>query len=111
GIRVGPSTSQSEWEDFIEAFIVDRPYLFVVRTYFPMDPDMSIRFLSCGALPTYKSDCGETALEFSDAGYGRLTTQPPLATDNHRSFLVSPASPTAPEPRYECELVEDMSTR
>ncbi len=111
GIRVGPAISQEEWESFIDTFVVDRPYLYVVRSYFSMDPDMSLRLLACGSLPNYLCDSADTKLEFSDTAYGRLTTQPPLATDNHRSFLVFPVSPSAPEPRYEMELVEDIGTR
>lgn len=111
GIRVGHSVSQEEWESFIDTFVVDRPYLYVVRSYFAMDPDMSLRLLACCSLPDYLTDSSQTKVELSDTAYGRLTTQPPLATDNHRSFLVFPAAPTAPAPRYEMELVEDAGIR
>lgn len=111
GIRVGHAVAQEEWDSFIDTFVVDRPYLYVIRTYFPMDPDMSLRLLACASLPDYHTDSSQVQIELSDTAYGRLTTQPPLATDNHRSFLVFPAATSAPEPRYEMEFVEETSTR
>lgn len=111
GIRVGHTVTREEWESFIDTFVVDRPYLYVVRTYFPMDPDMSLRWLSCGYLPHYLADSGQADLQFSDSAYARLTTSPPLATDNHRSFPVFAADAAAPLPKYEMDVAEDLSGR
>jgi hypothetical protein len=103
GIRVGPVTSSEEWDSFIDTFVEDRPYLYVIRSYFPMDPDMSLRILASASMQDLTADVQEAELEFTDTLYARLTTQPPLSTDNHRSFLVYRTDESAPEPRYEFE--------
>ena len=97
GFRVGHVTSKDEWESFIDTFVVDRPYLYVLRSRFEMDPDMSVRVLSAMSMPQLTSSVESDAnYELTDTLYARLTTQPPLGTDNHRSFLIYKASPSAP---------------
>ncbi len=88
GILVGPATSQEEWESFIDTFVSDRPYLYVVRDYFEMDPDFSMRQLAAVYAPEFLSPAGEFETEFSDSIYGRVTAQPPLSSDNHKAFLL-----------------------
>lgn len=102
GIRVGPATSTDEWESFIETFVADRPYLYVIRDYFAMDPDFSLRSLAAMSLGELCADMSEADLEFSDTLYGRLSTQSPVTSENHRAFLIFEASPSAsaPPPRY-----------
>lgn len=103
GIRVGPSTSSDEWESFIETFVMDRPYLYIIRDYFPMDPDFSLRSLAAMSINHLLSDMSEAQTELSDTFYARLSTESPITTENHRSFLVFPTADEAPHPRYEIE--------
>lgn len=109
GIRVGPCTSKEEWDSFIETFVFDRPYLYVIRSYFPMDPDFSLRLLASMSLPEFRQDIQNASTEFSDTIFARLSTQSPLTTDNHRSFLIFPTGDAAAVPRYELE--DDASIR
>jgi len=104
GIRVGHVTSAEEWDDFIDTFVLDRPYLYVLRERFEMDPDMSVRVLAATVLPKHTSDVAtEMKCELMDTLYARLTTKPPLSADNHRSFLIYKAAADAPEPSYQFE--------
>ncbi len=105
GIRVGHVTSSDEWLDFIETFVVDRPYLYVIRDRFPMDPDMSFRALACMNLPKITDGLEEAQIELTDTLYARLTTTPPLGADNHRSFLIFPTGADSPDPDYEFEEI------
>ncbi|MBX9690487.1 MAG: circularly permuted type 2 ATP-grasp protein [Candidatus Obscuribacterales bacterium] len=101
GIRVGPATSAEEWESFIETFVCDRPYLYVVRKYFPMDPDFSLRLIASSSLKNLSEDLSNFKAEYTDTIFARLTTQSPLSAENHRSFLIFQADDSKIEPRYE----------
>lgn len=104
GIRVGHVTTMEEWDSFIETFVIDRPYLYVLRSRFEMDPDMSVRVLAATSMPSHTADVQTSAkCELADTLYARLTTEPPLGADNHRSFLIYRTSPDAPEPDYQFE--------
>lgn len=100
GIRVGRVTSQREWDAFIKTYVADRPYLFVMRDYFSMHPDLSHRKLSACYRENMLDGDDQTEIVVSDSSYVRFTTQSPLVADNHRCVLVMPASPGFEEPRY-----------
>lgn len=100
GIVVGPATTQAEWESFIETFVMDRPYLYVVRDFFEMDPDFSLRFLAAMYAPKLSAPISKAQTEVSDTIFARMTTQSPLSTDNHRSFLIFSSAEEKESPRY-----------
>ena len=108
GIRVGRTLDQEEWDSFIDAFVAERPYLYVLRDHFEMDPDMSLRMLCSASIETLSSDVKSAKLELSDTIYARFTTTSPLSSDNHRSFLIFPSAKDGPEPTY--EIVESNSS-
>ncbi|MEZ4534509.1 MAG: circularly permuted type 2 ATP-grasp protein [Cyanobacteriota/Melainabacteria group bacterium] len=108
GIRVGRTLDQEEWDSFIDAFVAERPYLYVLRDHFEMDPDMSLRMLCSASIETLTSDVKSAKLELSDTIYARFTTTSPLSSDNHRSFLIFPSAKDGPAPTY--EIVESNSS-
>ena len=108
GIIVGPVTSKDEWESFIDTFVSDRPYLYVIRDYFAMDPDFSLRFLTATAAPQLISNLSDAEMEFSDTIFARLTTESPLSTDNHRSILIFRSAAGGENPRY---IFQESSNR
>jgi hypothetical protein len=84
GIRVGRYSSDDEWRDFIENYVKEKPYLYVGREYFPMNPDTSFRIF-CSGLFRDK----EASIETSDELLGRINPRGSLTERSH-FFLCQP---------------------
>jgi hypothetical protein len=101
GIIVGRVTEQAEWERFIDRYVVPRPYLYVLRDHFEMEPDFSLRVLSASLQDSLRESAGRPEVAIADTIYSRFTTDSPLMVNNHRVSLIFPSSVDAPEPRYQ----------
>ncbi len=89
GIRIGAAMSREEWESFIGSYVVDRPYLYIVREYFQMDPDVSIRLLTSSLAPSMVLN-SPTSFTCSDTYLARFSAEKPLTMRNSRCFLLVP---------------------
>jgi len=67
GVRIGRDMTQAEWDAFTLTYVRAKPYLFIYRAYYPMDPDTSLRIYACG---NFRSS-GDT-IETSDGMLGRV---------------------------------------
>jgi hypothetical protein len=87
GIRVGASTSQDDWENFIGNYVVERPYLFGLRKYFPMSPDLSMRVLTASLSGSMDQNA---PVDFicADSFLARYSIQKPLTLSNSRCMIV-----------------------
>jgi hypothetical protein len=90
GIRVGASTSSEEWKSFLETFVCDHPSLYVLRKYFPMDPDLSLRGLAAGLARDYQSTPEE--ITCADSLFARFSLKSPLTSENSSCFVILPGS-------------------
>jgi len=86
GIRVGKSLSVDEWNQFIETYVLEKPYLYVVRDLFFMDPDTTFRLYTCGNVG---ADGKFQSIETSDALLGRIN---PTGTLLEQSYFFLCAS-------------------
>lgn len=80
GIRIGKNTSVDEWAAFIERYVAEKPYLFVCRDFFKMDPDITFRLYASGNL---EFNGGGASVETSDALLGRLNHSGSLLEQSH----------------------------
>ena len=101
GIKVGKLIDQKAWEDFIDTYVVPRPYLFVAREYFHMDVDFAFRILTTGYQDRVDDVSNKPELFVSDTFYARFTTTSPIMSDNHRTVLTFEPGTNAPVPRYD----------
>lgn len=87
GIRIGPAMSWEDWNKFVGDYVVERPYLYVLRDFFPMDPDISLRIVTSSLTPSMQIDA---PVEFTcaDTFLLRFSAQKPLTLRNSRCFLV-----------------------
>jgi hypothetical protein len=103
GIRVGPVTTSEEWENFLATFVSDRPQLYVIRDYFKMQADTSLRLLSSFLTPDFGSNADPEML-LSESIFARVSNHSPLSADNHVGTMIFGASPDAPAPRYTASI-------
>jgi uncharacterized circularly permuted ATP-grasp superfamily protein len=80
GIRVGYGTSQEDWVAFIERYVREKPYLFIYRDFFKMDPDTTFRLYASGNLAFTDAPA---SVETSDALLGRLNHSGSLLQQSH----------------------------
>jgi hypothetical protein len=87
GIRVGTALSSEDWESFISTYVSDRPYLYVLRDYFPMSPDLSMRVLTSSLSESMEMN---SPVEFAcaDSFLARYSTQKPLTLKNSRCLII-----------------------
>jgi uncharacterized circularly permuted ATP-grasp superfamily protein len=87
GIRVGKWCDSSEWNGFIDNFVRPRPYLFVVRPYFAMSPDCSLRLLTTGLVDAAAADW-QPEINVGTDMFGRISLESHVTSESSRCFLV-----------------------
>jgi hypothetical protein len=78
GVRIGKYMEDDEWRNFIETYVIEKPYLFIVREYIPMNPDISLRCF-CSSL-LYE---GKHLFESSDTLLGRIAFDRSVAESSY----------------------------
>ncbi len=96
GIRIGAAMTNEEWNKFIGGYVVRRPYLYLIRDYFPMDPDVSLRVVTSSLSPSMQLDA---PIDFAcaDSFLLRYSAQKPLTLKNARCLLALPSNDESAE--------------
>ncbi|MBX9939251.1 MAG: circularly permuted type 2 ATP-grasp protein [Candidatus Obscuribacterales bacterium] len=87
GIRVGAKETEAEWSSFLDTFVADRPYLYVYRKYFKMEPDVALRLL----ISSLGSDAqlgSEPEMALTDTVYGRFSPDGHITSETAWCFGV-----------------------
>jgi hypothetical protein len=87
GIRVGAKETEEEWSSFLDTFVADRPYLYVYRKYFKMEPDVALRLL-VSSLGQDAQLSSEPEMTFTDTVYGRFSPDGHITSETAWCFGV-----------------------
>lgn len=85
GIKIGAKESAEEFNSFLQTFVADRPYLYVFRRYFKMEPDVSLRLLIASLSNTGLPE-DEPEITISDTMFGRFSHTSPIRSETAWCF-------------------------